>query len=72
MGKTSIALIILIIGIILLFIAIGLHSNYYHYYPSPTPSPHNPPSYGGCAGTRYGCCPDGNTPKMNMMGSNCR
>ena len=26
---------------------------------------------GGCAGTRYGCCPNGTTPKSNFLGSNC-
>jgi len=48
--------------------------------PGPSPLPHNPvpgPSplpkkpIGGCAGTRYGCCPDNNTPKFNQQGSNC-
>ena len=26
---------------------------------------------GGCAGTRYGCCPDGKTAKKDPEGSNC-
>ena len=25
---------------------------------------------GGCSGTRYGCCPDGRTPKLDNFGSN--
>ena len=34
------------------------------------PVPVNKP-IGGCAGTRYGCCPNGTTPKANYIGSNC-
>lgn len=26
---------------------------------------------GGCAGTRYGCCPDGRTSRANKQGTNC-
>lgn len=26
---------------------------------------------GGCDGTRWGCCPDGVTPKYDYRGSNC-
>lgn len=26
---------------------------------------------GGCAGTRYGCCPNGRTPRANPRGTNC-
>lgn len=26
---------------------------------------------GGCAGTQYGCCPNGVTAKANYVGSNC-
>ena len=37
--------------------------------PGPTPPPKKP--IGGCAGTRYGCCPDNNTPKIDVNGSNC-
>jgi hypothetical protein len=35
-------------------------------YPPPLPKP-----IGGCAGTRYGCCPNSTTPKMNQQGTNC-
>ena len=27
---------------------------------------------GGCSGTRFGCCPNGVTSKINYIGSNCR
>lgn len=26
---------------------------------------------GGCSGTRYGCCPDGRTSRINTQGTNC-
>jgi hypothetical protein len=38
--------------------------------PPPTPGP-APKPIGGCAGTRYGCCPNNTTPKINEQGSNC-
>ena len=44
------------------------------YVPPPVPSPEpvpGPKPIGGCAGTRYGCCPNNNTPKINEQGSNC-
>lgn len=41
--------------------------------PTPTPAPPTPPPkpIGGCAGTRYGCCPDNVTSKIDTQGSNC-
>ena len=26
---------------------------------------------GGCSGTRYGCCPNNQTPRIDIQGSNC-
>jgi hypothetical protein len=37
--------------------------------PVPVPAPIKP--IGGCAGTRYGCCPNGVTARINQIGSNC-
>jgi hypothetical protein len=37
----------------------------------PGPGPVPPKPIGGCAGTRYGCCPNNQTPKINQQGSNC-
>lgn len=39
--------------------------------PQPAPQPAPQPSIGGCAGTRYGCCPYSQAPKLNEIGSNC-
>jgi hypothetical protein len=36
----------------------------------PRPRPYNPQDVGGCAGTEFGCCPDGIT-ASNEHGSNC-
>lgn len=29
------------------------------------------PKIGGCAGTRWGCCPDGMRPRADPLGTNC-
>jgi len=40
--------------------------------PVPPPTPPSPPHIiGGCAGTRWGCCPDGSTPRADPLGTNC-
>jgi hypothetical protein len=43
--------------------------------PTPTPTPRPRPNpkklIGGCEGTRYGCCPYSEIPKLNEIGSNC-
>ena len=44
--------------------------------PSPVPAPIPNPiiirkPIGGCAGTRYGCCPNGITAKIDANGTNC-
>jgi hypothetical protein len=39
--------------------------------PPPGPGPVTPKPVGGCAGTRYGCCPNNQTPKINPQGTNC-
>ena len=45
------------------------------YYPTPPPPPGPgplpPKPIGGCAGTRYGCCPNNQTAKIDAQGSNC-
>ena len=39
--------------------------------PPPGPGPTPPKPIGGCSGTRYGCCPNNSTPKIDDKGSNC-
>ena len=41
--------------------------------PVPTPQPKPKPNQliGGCEGTRYGCCPYSEIPKLNEIGTNC-
>jgi hypothetical protein len=39
--------------------------------PTPVPTPVPSPMVGGCAGTRYGCCPYSSIAKLNVIGSNC-
>lgn len=38
---------------------------------SPKNEDKEPPLIGGCAGTEFGCCPDGKTTKNDPEGSNC-
>lgn len=43
------------------------------YVPHPGPRPYpGPKPIGGCAGTRYGCCPNNQTPRYDQQGSNCK
>ena len=70
-------LITLLIVIVIVFIVISLnqrnviiykHRPHRRYIRVRT---HKPRIIGGCAGTRYGCCPDGVMAKVNRRGSNC-
>ena len=57
------------------------HITIIHATPGPTPTPVPVPvpvvkpivvkPIGGCAGTQYGCCPNGVTARMNPAGTNC-
>lgn len=68
MDLANVMVIILVVLLVLSFIG---HIVVINKYPVSQPQP-QPVVIGGCAGTRYGCCPNGSTPKMNVIGSNCR
>jgi hypothetical protein len=61
----------IIISILLILLIVTFVSHIVIVQKNP-PQPVNVPiPVGGCAGTIYGCCPDGKTSKMNAVGSNC-
>jgi len=67
METNSILIIFLII--VILIMLFRTHVTIIDPQPVPVPVPVRP--IGGCAGTRYGCCPNGLTPRFDEVGSNC-
>jgi hypothetical protein len=68
---TNKVLIILLI-VILVIMLFQSHITIIHGPPSPVPVPVPiVKPIGGCAGTRYGCCPNGMTPRIDAAGTNC-
>ena len=74
MDPNTILMIILILLLVIMIV-----KNFAHPPPSPPPSPVPVPipvpalikPIGGCAGSRYGCCPNGITSRVNAIGTNC-
>ena len=71
-------IMIVILLIVILFIVLTGHIYIVgqpNIQPTPTPTPRPRPNptklIGGCEGTRYGCCPYSEIPKLNEIGSNC-
>jgi hypothetical protein len=67
-------ILIIFLSIIILFFLFRNHVTVINTQPIkpvpvPVPAPIKP--IGGCAGTRYGCCPNGVTARMNPAGTNC-
>lgn len=61
MEGTNVAL--LVMGLVILVLVLLL------IRPRPRPRPQH--LLGGCAGTRWGCCPDGRTARSDPLGMNC-
>jgi hypothetical protein len=73
---SSIFLMIIILLLIFIFFIVYYYSYIKHnkYIINYSDNTNNTiyPLIGGCAGTRYGCCPDQQTPKHDNYGSNCQ
>ena len=74
----GIEIMIVVLLLVILFIVLTGHiyiisqPNIHPIPPLPRPEPKSNNLIGGCEGTRYGCCPYSEIPKLNEIGSNCR
>ena len=82
MNSNNIVLTLVIVIIIVIAIAViayfaennGSTTNIFPVIRPRRPNRPNRPSnkiIGGCAGTRWGCCPDGRTARTDKHGRNC-
>jgi hypothetical protein len=69
--NTVLIVFLVIILIIMVFITHITIINTHPIKPVPVPIPTPSKLIGGCAGTRYGCCPNGRTARVDQNGSNC-
>jgi hypothetical protein len=69
MDTNTILMIFLIILLLIILLKINVTIVDTQTVPIPVPAPIKP--IGGCAGTRYGCCPNGVTARINPAGTNC-
>ena len=82
MNSNNVVLTLVIVIVIIVAIAIiayfaqhhGSTTNIFPVIRPRRPNRPNRPSnkiIGGCAGTRWGCCPDGKTARTDKHGKNC-
>lgn len=72
MDTKNIVIFFLIFILLIIFLRTHvtvINTNPVQPVPIPVPAPVN--KIGGCAGTRYGCCPNGITARQNAIGTNC-
>jgi hypothetical protein len=72
MDTKNIVIFFLIFVLLIIFLRTHvtvINTNPVQPVPVPVPAPVN--KIGGCAGTRYGCCPNGITARQNAIGTNC-
>ena len=72
MDTKNIVIFFLIFILLIIFLRTHvtvINTNPVQPVPVPVPAPVN--KIGGCAGTRYGCCPNGITARQNAIGTNC-
>jgi|13_taG_2_1085334.scaffolds.fasta_scaffold185490_2 hypothetical protein len=65
-----ILVVVVIIAVVLIAYAVQRKSNNLPIIPVIPIRPRHR-RIGGCAGTRWGCCPDGRTPRTDKHGRNC-
>ena len=72
MDTTKLLIFLVIFILLIMFLRAHvtiINTNPVKPVPVPVPAPVN--KIGGCAGTRYGCCPNGITARQNAIGTNC-
>jgi hypothetical protein len=72
MDTTKLLIFLVIFILLIMFLRTHvtiINTNPVKPVPVPVPAPVN--KIGGCAGTRYGCCPNGITARQNAIGTNC-
>lgn len=70
MDNENIGFILILLFLLVLIIILILSIVNPRYPPSPPPQP-QPQVYGGCGGTRFGCCPNSTLARHDSVGSNC-